>query len=333
MSLLSGADLRDAITRVLHGKIVFCAVAFWGKGAEDIIGMRQNHEIKLICNLRMGGTDPNVIEKLIKSGATVQQNDRLHAKVYIGDKQAIVASANASINGLGLEGDELAGWIETGVQVPAEDALPWFNEIWNQSRPILPRDIEEARRLFRERAVVKPTRGSFAEFHPTKEDFPLISWVGTANYKYNDADIKRSLGRVDDSVYGQIDEGLDIDVPEDVALFRRGLWVLYWSVRADGTPGQRPTIWWTCSSGIHVPNAFTYDNEQPQGAILAMDPMPPEPFSTSERRFRNAFKEVMPLPKFNALRDLEYSGTFYTDVRLKLMWQFWVELKRRYNEL
>jgi hypothetical protein len=294
MHLLSGASLRYAITGVLREQTVSCAVAFWGKGVESLIGTHQNRKIKLVCNLRMGGTNPDVIDRLIKSGMAVRQNDKLHAKVYIGDKTAIGTSANASINGLGIEGDELAGWIETGVEMSAQEALPWFYEIWNQSRPISRPDIEDARKIFRERAIMKPTRGSFADSHPSKEDFPLIRWVGNSNYDYNDSEIIKTLGRVNETVHTQIDFGLEIEAPEDVALFHRGVWVLHWPARTDGRPRQRSKFWWTCSSGIHVPNAFTNEGEdQPQGAVLAMHPMPPQPFGISDQQFRGAFREIL----------------------------------------
>src|ERR1700722_20527201 len=136
MRLLSGTNLRESITRVSRGQNVCCAVAFWGRGASDLVGPLLARNVRLICNLKMGGTNPEPIVELINSGAVVQQVDRLHAKVYIGDDLAVVTSANASINGLGLEGDDLVGWIETGVEVPAQDAPPWFEEIWKQSRRI-----------------------------------------------------------------------------------------------------------------------------------------------------------------------------------------------------
>lgn len=43
--------------------------------------------------------------------ADLRQSDYLHAKVYIGQEAAIVTSANASANGLGLEGHEQACWL------------------------------------------------------------------------------------------------------------------------------------------------------------------------------------------------------------------------------
>lgn len=335
MRFLTGASLREAIARVTSSNTVSCAVAFWGRGAESLIGNPDGRKVRLICNLKMGGTNPEVIETLMKAGADIRQSDRLHAKVYIGDSQAVIASANASINGLGLEGDELSGWIETGVELPAEDALLWFDELWKHSRPILPQDIQAARRLFRERAIVKPSRGRFADFHPTRDTFPLICGPGDDDYDYNDSEIERSLGYVDDAVHEQIDNGLDIEFPEEVKLFQRGLWVLVWSPKADGMPDKRSKPSWTCSSGIHVPNAFNYKGCKPQGVVLAMDPMPPEPFDVSEQRFRDAFNEVMARDRFAPLRDQDYEeqGSFYSTARLECMWQFWVDLKRRYIEM
>ena len=160
-----------------------------------------------------------MIKELIELGATVRQIDRLHAKVYIGDQQAVITSANASINGLGLEGNDLAGWIETGVEVPAKEALPWFENIWKQSLPIFEQDIIDARPKFRERAITKPTRGSFVDFYPTKNDFPLIEWVTDSDYSYNDREIKDRVGYVNDAVHDQIDEGFDVEFPNGPSHF------------------------------------------------------------------------------------------------------------------
>jgi len=63
-----------------------------------------------------------------------------------------------------------------------------------------------------------------------------------------------------------------------------------------------------------------------------MHPMLPEPFDTSELRFRKAFKEVISRPAFNMLREQDYEGSFCA-TRREPMWRFWVELKHRYSEL
>jgi len=42
---------------------------------------------KVIANLRMGGTNPYALRKV---RAEIRQNDRLHAKVYIGAERLVV---------------------------------------------------------------------------------------------------------------------------------------------------------------------------------------------------------------------------------------------------
>jgi hypothetical protein len=86
----------------MPGDRFHCAVAFWGKRSETLIDSDRRRNVKLICNLKMGGTNPNVVRKIPRD--LVKQIDTLHAKVYIGDNFAGVTSANASANGPGLEG-------------------------------------------------------------------------------------------------------------------------------------------------------------------------------------------------------------------------------------
>ena len=136
MSLLSGPPLRDAIHRITNGSDVCCAVAFWGRGAESWMGSANNRHVRLICNLSLGGTNPETIRLLRNNGAIVRQHDRLHAKVYIGDTEAVITSANASLNGLGVEGNDLAGWIEAGTLLDAYQAQPFFDKLWKESKPI-----------------------------------------------------------------------------------------------------------------------------------------------------------------------------------------------------
>lgn len=131
------------------------AVAFWGRGAGRNLGLTEGtgaakpkSDIRIICNLRLGGTCPEEIELLIAAGIAVKHDDRLHAKVYRFDHQAIVGSANASSNGLGFESSE-AHWFEASYIVEAPDALrqtdEWFEERWKWAKPVSPEDLEIAK--------------------------------------------------------------------------------------------------------------------------------------------------------------------------------------------
>lgn len=75
-------------------------VAFIGKDAEAYLP--KPHGLELICWPKAGGTDPNVLRKLIKRGVKLFFVNNLHMKIYwTQDCGAIITSANLSSNALG----------------------------------------------------------------------------------------------------------------------------------------------------------------------------------------------------------------------------------------
>lgn len=162
---LTGSDLSKAIKEVLDCEVVRCAVAFWGKGAEGLFGPAVRNA-KIICNLSMGGTNPAQIDLLMKGRRfEIKQCDNLHAKVYIGEK-VVITSANASVNGLGVEGTEAGTWIEAGVSLSEIGILvPWFDALWDRCREITPDDIKSAKDIWdrRRRASVVPAAHNLLE--------------------------------------------------------------------------------------------------------------------------------------------------------------------------
>jgi hypothetical protein len=106
----------------------------------------------------MGGTNPQVIRRLLDL-VRVRHCDALHAKIYLGSNRAIVTSANASANGLGIDGASSTTWIEAGYLTP--DVTPiriWFDALWESSNPITDADLTaaEATWLARQRPVWAP---------------------------------------------------------------------------------------------------------------------------------------------------------------------------------
>lgn len=131
------------------------AVAFWGEGGDAFIFQQLSMPLRIICNLRSGGSNPFVIKKLLaRAGCDpqvqVRQCDRLHAKVVVGRSQAIIGSANISKNGLGLEGAEVAHWLEAGIRTTAPEevrsAQKWFDQLWDspEVRTITQPDLAQA---------------------------------------------------------------------------------------------------------------------------------------------------------------------------------------------
>jgi hypothetical protein len=148
---VDSSKYKQVVTSISEEKgDLLAAVAFWGSGAESFIQPHSGKQIKLICNLASGATNPLVIDILrSKSGVLLKQHDRLHAKVFVGSNSALVGSANFSSNGLNLEGVELSGWQEAGwltsdsLQIGA--IRQWFSALWEESREISDLDIEVAR--------------------------------------------------------------------------------------------------------------------------------------------------------------------------------------------
>ena len=139
-------------------KKIYCIVAFWGSGAEQLFnGMnrRKIQRTKIVCNLTMGGTNPNLIEDLRKKGIRIRHNPTLHSKVYWTDSGVVVGSANASANGLSLEGIDQDGWLEAAIFSDRKSEIDATNEyvqaVWNESREIQPQDMKNAHARWRRR--------------------------------------------------------------------------------------------------------------------------------------------------------------------------------------
>ncbi len=107
----------------------------------------------------MGGTNPDEIAIIMQLGVQVRHSNRLHAKVYRFDAEAVVGSANASCNGLGFEGAATGMWSEASVRI-AEKALlseidRWFDNEWDNAFPVTNADLDRARLAFNERVRLK----------------------------------------------------------------------------------------------------------------------------------------------------------------------------------
>ncbi len=137
----------------------------------------------------MGGTNPFTLDEYLRPRFTVQQHDTLHAKVYINETAAIVASANASANGLGFEGQEQAAWHEAGLftedRKMVEEIGCWFEHIWCASRPIEDDDIMNAKAAWKARQASKPLLKSFGNFEVDTTNLPLLTWRGNSEWEMN----------------------------------------------------------------------------------------------------------------------------------------------------
>lgn len=117
-SFLDASSCRNEIKRMLgDGNAVRAAVAYWGVAATKELGIAKGMDLTVVCDVRGGGSNPDEVKELIRLLGTqkVLTHDGLHAKTWVGVNKAIVGSSNASANGLGKEGSEVASLVEANL--------------------------------------------------------------------------------------------------------------------------------------------------------------------------------------------------------------------------
>ena len=160
--LIHGKQYLEVLKRALANTgTASMAVAFWGEGADCLFSGWHGKSLRIICNLASGGTNPSVIEKLLKiDNVEVRHLPDLHAKLFLTESQLIVGSANMSANGLGLEQDEMAGWREAGIlsedAANLQSAKTWFELQWGDAKPVTPDDMNAAKDAWKKRRVARP---------------------------------------------------------------------------------------------------------------------------------------------------------------------------------
>ncbi|ESZ20979.1 phospholipase D family protein [Mesorhizobium sp. L48C026A00] len=228
---LLGVDLTRVIRSILAESGSKSAVAFWGRGSEDWV---TGPDSKVVANLGMGGTNPYALRKV---RAEIKQCDTLHAKVYIGRKHAVVASANASINGLALEGSEQEGWIEAGVLIErTAEIRTWFDMLWDEhSKPITEPQWKEAERRWNLRVgSFKPSVTSFAEFDTEAPSLPIVTFIrGDEDWIVNERAVESATGAVGPVAHRRVEEGVWVLHKDDRPVLRNR-WVLEWQMLASG---------------------------------------------------------------------------------------------------
>jgi hypothetical protein len=148
-----GNDLATAWRHLAPAKSsVSLAVAYWGDGAADLLGLNRLGSVRIICNLQSGACNRNVVEQLVlDSRVGLRTIDNLHAKVYIAQKGVIIGSSNCSHNGMPvLTGTnmviDVCGMIEANVMLRTpqhrNELLIWFENIWEKSQVVTQANLD-----------------------------------------------------------------------------------------------------------------------------------------------------------------------------------------------
>jgi hypothetical protein len=334
MEFVGHTEIAGAFARLRQGRRLYCAVAFWGRGAADSLGLpRVGQGLKIICNLSMGGTNPTEIRLLLGRGAKVKQFDTLHAKVYIGDDEMLVTSANASNNGLGFEGLPQGTWIEAGAIGPVQpQALKWFKQLWSEARQITQDDLRKAALAWEHRQRNLPTLRSFGMFDLDAQTLPLLDWYEYGDFIPDKAGIARQLGQAySEEVHRRLSDAIDVFGPKDKKLLTEGRWVLTWC-RTKGVRAKvgRVALLWQ-QLGPFIKAAYRPAAGEPTVDVRLPAERPgPVPFDAAERKFRAAFVHVLESADFDELRVGEFDGPWNTAERTRLLLPFWRQVKDTY---
>lgn len=151
--------LRAMLSEVDDARL---AVAFWGRGAIEALGLdRPNLRLKLLCNLDSGACNPDELRRLLAlPGVQLRSHPALHAKIYWTPDRAVLGSSNASANGLAVEG-QTTGWREANLLV--EDAAVVreiglrFEALFSAGYDVELEHIDRCAALWDARARLKPT--------------------------------------------------------------------------------------------------------------------------------------------------------------------------------
>ena len=341
MKFVGHEGINAAFDRLLGTSRLYCAVAFWGvrclqAPAIASAGPRHSDNLQPFHGWYQSGRDSQN-GRGWRAGA--QQIDTLHAKVYLGDAEMLVTSANASINGLGFEGAVQGNWIEAGVIGPVQDlALDWFKDLWSVSRPITEEDLALAtvkwsqRQAYLSTPVALQVARSFGDFDLACETLPLVEWYDDgADWTENRTAIAQQAGTYDDQIEERLGDSFDIAGPEDYAALKPGTWVLRWRRSKNGRVGKLP-LEWVQVGDQRLAKAYSYDDDPNEfmDVILPAENPSPQPFNAVEPRFHSAFARALWRPEFADLRSSHYEGCWNTPQRLALLPSFWREVKAVY---
>lgn len=318
--LLLENKLSAAIKNLLQSETrLHISVAFIGNGASQLIG-QQAKQVKIICNLTMGGTNPKEVANLIGrfGNDNVKQIDNLHAKLYIGTEYAIVGSANMSTNGLGIQPTALreAGYKFKIDHQNEKDTADWFDTLWNEAKGITEKNLKDAEDKWNSRDRArngdwKANSGSICDYDFDRPDFPLLDWIGTNDSEIlNDQPIdKSSLGGWDTLAEAN-DNGVDIQCKDDLSHLRADRWILNFY------PGNKKDPYWLQLSGNILNGSVAVSKRGSTSGPFKID-----------KDFVNEFRTLLfGSKKYSDLVNENFKDCWFHP-RIPMMQEFWKELQ------
>jgi len=326
--------LTRAVGEIAREEGAKLAVAFWGRGSLGLV----SESAKIICNLKMGGSNPHELQKIEGKLApgNLRQCDTLHAKVYLGRTRAVITSANASANGLGLEDGEQAGWVEAGAAVSDVAAIhKWFDGLWEdrtKSRSIEAGDWDAAKAAWKARQRRNTTLCAFSDFDVTQARLPMLLTSAHPGWDYNEKALSESGNAENKTLRDRIYLSVEVSNQAELSAME-SRWYLYWeqTSKSPYTPKKRQAFRWTFIGTEFLEYAFKWHgSEYYSDALMPTEEQPSEPFDPNTPEFTEAFCRAIMHPEFDELRSIYYDPEWYRKVE-KLLPAFWAAVKKEYE--
>lgn len=303
--LYTSAQVRNEIVRLFSqskGRRVAIA-AFVGQGAETVLPNPKG--LELICWPKAGGTNSDVIRRLIKRGAEVYFVDSLHMKVYWTKSGAVIASANLSTNALGSGNLREIGVLIPSKQMDIDKIISSLNYRPASQRELA--NLDKATHAYTTGKFVPTNQSQISTYRqwydlPYRAKWKLGWWTKYAS-KWSSSAKSKSW-----EAYGvrEPHDGLYCGSKNDYQL---GDWVL--SLNLSGKSPK--TIYWTCIDflvRIAKTDKGSYFKDSPYLAVqvwpLARYPQPPFKVDAS---FKTAFKKAAKEYGIDAIKELSTTNT------------------------
>lgn len=192
-------QVRGAVETIIAGDDVRCAVAFWGDGAlKALFGTKKRaSKARIICDLSMGGTNPEELELLgAPDNARLKHLRGLHAKLYLSSAGMVVTSANASNRGIGFVEPAVlteCGTLHRPDSAPFRKAAKWFETIWGKADDVDTEALAAAQAAWARR----PRHGTPKSPPSTKTPDTLLRIIAADPERYRGIGVVFSTGEAD----------------------------------------------------------------------------------------------------------------------------------------
>lgn len=287
MKVLVESEIHQAIRRCKPSKV---AVAYIGTDWNTFVPATDR--LGAIIVSPTFGSNPRAITDLVKQIGwdKVFFLDELHAKTYVGNRSAIIGSANLTHNGLSGQ-----GLVELCVEVDADESLRKLNNIFDDLKRRAQKQyptteskkaqLKELEKIWGAAIANRIVRGenrntrSFTDFEPLGEDHFYVVWYQPIHCEYSDEVKAIQSLKKDDLHFATVDK------------VEKNKWALVWCITNSYTPHRTVKPYW-----LYIHEVFedgVIDDEYPKYAIQRKDLKVPSPHFEITSDVSVAFKKAI----------------------------------------